>query len=265
MFDVEDRHQGELVGCPVCGKAVEAQAMQTAMVPPPPTGVVPPPSRGVSSSLPVNGIEASPLRPTEPPPQKELEELSLATRLWLFLCERVRACFSFGGFVVFIALCAITLGYLGFSDADGSDKIAKMVREKDLPAFFQNKDFIYFGGVVKDLKLKKNDNRLYTGDVTFSLEGQTLVRPISVRINENREFEYGVDFDYAQHDDYLEEDAKLIMSKLLKASNIKAKILKTHVVSPGVFEAVIQHDGIKEKVKIRVRRKGREFFYETIQ
>ncbi|MBR4673640.1 MAG: hypothetical protein IKP00_04175 [Victivallales bacterium] len=263
---MDDLQWRKLVECPVCGKAIEAKTVQVNMVSHTPSNGMIPPSSSDGAVPPTTLIETvQPPRGKVMSSQQKCGELSITTRLWLLLCSQIRGCFSFSGFVLFFAFFCAVMGYLSFSNSMSPDEIAKKARETDLPEFFQNKEFVYYGGVVKDLKLSISEKKLYTGEVTFTLDGKTLVRPISVRIKEDGEYEYGVDFDYAQHDDYLEEDAKWIMNNILRANNLSAKILKTYVVSPGVFQATLRFDEGVKVVRVRVQRKSRKYFYEVIE
>ena len=130
---------------------------------------------------------------------------------------------------------------------------------------FQSESFLYNGGVITDLKLEKKEKNLYEGNVTFTLDGQTRVRPIAVKIKENGEYEFGIDFDYADHDEYLNQDAKHIMGNLLKANNVDAEIVDTQVVEPGVFKAELKiPKGFNRIVKVRVKKEGLNYEYEVL-
>ncbi len=76
-FEVEDWQLGKLVGCPLCGKAIEAQPAPVTMepppppngiVPPPPNGIVPPPPNGMVPPPPNGIVPPSPNGIVPPPP-----------------------------------------------------------------------------------------------------------------------------------------------------------------------------------------------------
>ena len=120
-FEVEDRHQGSLVRCPVCGNAVEAQpvAQATMAPPPPPPGMMPPPPSGMTPPPPP-GMTPPPPPGMMPPPPSDMmpasqdegtsEALveedgdSFSSKLKYAFYVLIRNCFTFWGLITYITL-----------------------------------------------------------------------------------------------------------------------------------------------------------------